>query len=152
MRYYIYLQNTTNTPHGEYNIELYEDDNYLGKNDFYKKCIADGDDNDNNDDDWRNPNNGVEIHTIEIDINDEINAYYFDGYGDDYHYELDNNDAAIYFLGKLRRFYDLYNENDAKYFEKILKKRNITRNHNEYVLIINNKNNKIYNIDQEALF
>lgn len=147
--YYIYRLDSTAVPHGDYKLEIYENDGcYESAREFYNECIDSSyypyDDIDNND--------FEEIINVSLkNINDKIKVYYLD-------YEMfsDKLDTIVYpkILGTIKEFYDMNSKKYVKAITKLLKKNNINfdKEWDCFIILANNEAVKIDDISNEWFY
>ena len=133
MKFYVYCLDSCNGNHGQYELEMYPADDYSDKSHFYRECI--------NSDCEIDEDVNEEIYLIDVDVDDKIRMYYFDGY------ECLNDDVVFpTYLGEFTNFYKY----GSKEYTKIIREHTILRS-NVYVIIVGNGKYQINNIDKEGL-
>lgn len=158
VRYYVRMSDWTNCPRGEYHIDLYEDEGFEGKQDFYRKCIAQTSD----DDQWGKEKEfdfgelQEEICIIEIEVDNRIRVYYFDGL-DDTVGKTDIDITPTHFLGYVDHFLDAednpniagLNELATYVVDKI---KPFPSSVSRYILTISENKFELINIDNEFFY
>ncbi len=151
MRFFVYFHDSlSHSFQGQYQIELYEDNNYATKREFFEDCYPD--ENYPYDDQY---NCFTQICLIDVEVDDKIRCYYFDTYEDPDATCSDTKYNTTYFLGIVDKFYKPSTKSYSKKIKKLLEKNGFKTKSNtltdRFILMISNEKHVINNIDSEYL-
>ena len=158
MKYYIYLNDSTYSRHGEYILEMFPDNNYKDKWDFYKQCILKNDVYSDSFEEFaqyydENYDGDMIIVCIDITVDDKIRAYYVDALEKTKHTHSSTAVSRAHNLGIVSNFID--SDNNRNKFERkfgaLFYENKIDCHGCGFIIMINKKKFMINNIDHEDI-